>query len=93
LFVVPTVLRFLAAQFFQVAVVTDVVVAANHFTAVGAFPRFFLFFQEFGYAVFFDEVQILYHAHPVPSLVFGVDFSESVAGEVAAFKTIRDFVV
>ena len=64
---------------------------ANHFTAIGAFPRFFLFLQESGYAVFFDEVQILYHAHPVPSLVFGVNFSESVAGEMVAFKTEIDF--
>ena len=67
--------------------------AAYHFTAVKAFPRFFLFLQKFGYALFFDEVQVLYHAHPVPSLVSSVNGSELGAGETVAFKTEGNFTV
>jgi hypothetical protein len=93
LFVVPTVRLFFAAQFFLAAVEADSVVAANHFTAFRAFPRLFLFFQEFGYAVFFDEAQILYHTHSVSSLVSGIKGFESVTGKVVAFETEGNFAI
>jgi hypothetical protein len=93
LFAVPTVLLFLVAQFFQAAVEADAVVATDHFTAFRAFPRFFLFFQEFRHALFFDGPQILYHAHSVSRLVSGIESFEPGAWEVVAFETEDDFAI
>jgi len=41
--------------------------------------------------VFFDELQVLYHAHPVAGLVSFVDGSQPVAWEAFAFKTEVSF--
>jgi hypothetical protein len=65
--------------------------AADHFSAALTFPRFLLFFKEFLYSVFPDELQVVYHAHPVARPVSFVDGSQSVAWEAFALVTESDF--
>jgi len=61
--------------------------AADHFTAALALPRFPLFLEEFLYSVFIDELQVVDQAHLVARLVSFVNGSQSPAWEAFALVT------
>ena len=65
--------------------------AADHLTTALALPRFLLFFKEFLYSIFFNELQIVYHTHPVASSVSFVNGSQSLAWEALALVAEIDF--
>ena len=67
--------------------------AADHFTTTLTFPRLFLAIKELFNTVPFDEIQILYHAHPVTRPVSTVDSFQPVAWKATALKTETYFVV
>jgi len=67
--------------------------AANHFAAIWAFPRFFLFLQKALHPVFFDELGIVYHAHFVAGFVSGVKGFYPVTWKIRAFKTEIHFTL
>lgn len=61
--------------------------ATNHFAAVRAFPQLFLLSEKVLHSVFFDEIQILDHAHFVASSVSFVNGFQPVAWKASALKT------
>jgi hypothetical protein len=88
---VPSVFLFLVPQFIQIAIETQTIMAADHFAAALTFPRFLLFFKEFLYSMFFHELQVVYHAHPVARPVSFIDGSQPVAWKALALVAESDF--
>jgi hypothetical protein len=68
-------------------------VATDQFTATFAFPRLFLVIKELLNSIFFDEIQIFYHAHSVARFVPAVNGSQSITGKASALKTESDFII
>jgi hypothetical protein len=64
--------------------------AADHFMATPAFPRLFLAIKELFNPVLFEEIQVLYHAHPVAR---AVSSSQPIAWKATALKTKSDLVI
>jgi hypothetical protein len=83
LFFAPAVL-FILLQFAKVAVKAQPVMAAYRSTAAGAAPFLLFLFQEFSHAMFFDELQIFYHAHMVFVAVSLIQSFQASAWELLA---------
>ncbi len=84
----PPVDFFLASEPVQTTVIANAVMAAYCSAATGACPLLFLCSKEFIYAVIFDGIQIVYHAHVVAGAVALVNSAQVGAGEVSTFKTV-----
>ena len=67
--------------------------AANYFAAVRAFPRFFLVCEKVLHPLFFDEVQIIYHAHLIALFVPAVKSFQFVTWKNRALKTVSHFTI
>lgn len=69
------------------AIVTILVMNVYYAPALRALPAFLLLANEISDAALLDELQVLYHAHPVLALVPLVQSLEALAGVVLANKT------
>ena len=67
--------------------------AANNFAAVRAFPTFFLFCEKALHPLFFDEVQIIYHAHLMALFVPAVKGFQRATWKASALKTVSHFTI
>jgi hypothetical protein len=91
LFLVPSIFLSLLPQLLLITVITEAVVATDHFAAALAPPQFLLLPKEFPYSVFFDELQIAYQTHSIMGSVSFINCLQSVAGKALALETEGDF--
>jgi hypothetical protein len=84
---IPPVFLFPILQLFQVSTETETVMTRNQFTTVLALPSFFLIIKKFLHSIFFNEIQVFYHAHSATGSVSFVNFSQSVTWKASTLKT------
>jgi hypothetical protein len=91
LFLVPSIFLFLVPQLLQITAEAKTIMATDHLTTALALPRFLLLLKEILYSMFFNELQVVYHTHPVASSVSFVNGSQSLAWEALALVAETDF--
>ena len=62
--------------------------ATDYSVTIKAFPFFSLFFQEFVYAMFLNEAEIVNEAHAIERAISFVKMFQVFTGEVVAFITV-----
>jgi hypothetical protein len=82
---------FLLPQFLQITIVTETIMATNHFATAFALPCYLLHLKEFFHSMVSNVLQIAYQTHFVVSSVSFVNVFQSATWKVFALETEGDF--